>query len=864
MNIFESLLQRTLEVQNERNPQANTAYRIGSLLKSMLDYIHETGISEIRMDAVDTYEQLDSVYPDALPGYTVLVRTDTRNNHGKPTLYKWNGEKWVDLETTGYATTGALSQVETSILAMLQSLEQHTFRKNSLSDGDIPYYDESNHAFSGSGLTHADLEEVRGMKDRVPVEVDSAEFSFLILDSVNRMLMGFTPEGEPFFPKKEMLDRTENPEFLYVKTDREGRILFGIAPNGAPVFPGTHLLESQENPEYAYTVLDQTGKLLFGIRKDSSLHLPGKQVLDQSSSSEYIHLLQDETQKILFGIHKDGTIHTPLNPQAGVSDSQEFLYTITDSEACVLYGIRRDGTVYYACGNPSDTSAESAHGNYYTESPSLQIALPTSVARVDVDVQLSQLTTAKNDVHCTLEYRDHTGVYFRKPATIAYQGSSSMSFIKKNFSIELFNDESRTENCKIKFGDWVPQDSFHLKAYYIDSMLARDPVCNRLWHQMIESRPYEHRYPYQVPYHYGWEGQQVPDHTHTLDQRFLSSGARCHVDGFPIEIYIQGQYWGLYVWRLKKHRDNYRMEKSNQKNILMELSGRTYMQLYKTIIYPSVEAMNSVTPESDEGCFVDNGDGTFDLYYSPYSTTTHIWRKLGTKTAAQMEVIHTDEELPYTMEVKWERLEVRNPKIDAIWQKGDEFEPVESQAKRSIYSFLEWCSKYTPTTITREEIETRLNVSFCIDFYLFCEFVHAWDLRVKNTLYGTYDGVIWQPFPYDLDCVFGSSASGKFRGDNPHTVTTNTQIPIQFVQARYGDEFKARYAELRNCGIFTVENVIGLFLTFTNQIGTDLYRKNLDRWPDIPSENEGAFFSMGQIAEWVKARISYMDTNYLK
>ncbi len=685
------------------------------------------------------------------------------------------------------------------------------------------------------------------------------EFIYTIVDNSGKLVFGIKKDGTPHFPERELLENQTSNEFLYVKTDTNNNILFGIYKDGTPYLPGKELLDKDTNHEFIYHISDSSGKVLFGIRTDGSFFIPDKELPDLEFNSEYINLIKDAEGKIIFGIRKDGTINTPLNPLPIISESNEFVYAITDSQGYVIYGIRKDGTIY----NPSESNGAPINNDYYTESEAIQVAIPTSVARVDIDVNLGLLTTSKNAVNCTLEYRDNTGVYFSKPATIAYQGSSSMAFIKKNFSIDLFNDESRTENFKIKFGDWVPQDSFHLKAYYIDSMLARDPVCNRLWHQIIESRPYDNRYPYQVPYTYGWKGQQIPDSDQTVDQRFMSSGARCHVDGFPIEIYIRGEYWGLYVWRLKKHRDNYRMDKSNQNNILMELSGRTYMQLYKTIIYPSVEAMNTVTPDNDEGCFVDISDGTYDLYYSPYSTETHVWRKLGTKTAAQMEVIHTDEALPYTMEVKWERWEVRNPKIDAIWQKGDEFEPVECKAKRSIYSFLEWCNKYTASTITREEIETHLNVSFCIDFYLFCEFVHAWDLRVKNALYGTYDGVIWQPYPYDLDCVFGSSASGKFRGDNPNTVTTNTQIPIQFVQARYGDEFKSRYAELKNSGIFNVENVISLFMDFTNMIGTDLYQKNFNRWPMIPSEQEDAYFSISQIGAWIKDRITYMDKKYL-
>lgn len=73
-----------------------------------------------------------------------------------------------------------------------------------------------------------------------------------------------------------------------------------------------------------------------------------------------------------------------------------------------------------------------------------------------------------------LEFYDMNGNYFKKNIVLDGQGNSSMNFEKKNASIDLFDTSvynnkgvlGEGDTLKIKFGDWVAFDSFHLKAFY--------------------------------------------------------------------------------------------------------------------------------------------------------------------------------------------------------------------------------------------------------------------------------------------------------------------------------------------------------------------------------------------------------------
>ena len=174
---------------------------------------------------------------------------------------------------------------------------------------------------------------------------------------------------------------------------------------------------------------------------------------------------------------------------------------------------------------------------------------PEGLGQVNIDVNLNNVTK-DYPVTAKLTYNGGNGYGFKSEIEITYQGSSSMSYPKKNFSIDL--------DRKIKFGDWIPMDSYHLKANYIDATQARNVCMGRVVDDVAYTLPFEK----QRPWRSGW-GDNVKGN-------ILDNGAKGHIDGFPIELYINDEYYGLYTWNLKVHRDNYCMTKSNYNHILLK------------------------------------------------------------------------------------------------------------------------------------------------------------------------------------------------------------------------------------------------------------------------------------------------------
>lgn len=105
-------------------------------------------------------------------------------------------------------------------------------------------------------------------------------------------------------------------------------------------------------------------------------------------------------------------------------------------------------------------------------------------------------------------------------ASVKWQGSSSLAYPKKNYTI-LFDNAFEAAD------GWGAQKKYCLKANYIDFSHARNIVSAKLWGQVVKSR------------------SNILSGLTDLP----NGGA---VDGFPICLYINGEYTGLYTFNIPK------------------------------------------------------------------------------------------------------------------------------------------------------------------------------------------------------------------------------------------------------------------------------------------------------------------------
>ena len=135
---------------------------------------------------------------------------------------------------------------------------------------------------------------------------------------------------------------------------------------------------------------------------------------------------------------------------------------------------------------------------------------------------------------------------------IKCQGTSSMAYPKKNFSIKIYNDKALTTKMKLSFMNWGKQNKFVLKANWIDISHARNIVSARLWGDIVKTRE---NYP------------ELPELLRTSP----NNGA---IDGFFVKVYANAVYQGRYTMNIPKDGWMANMDKSLDEHCI--LCGENY------------------------------------------------------------------------------------------------------------------------------------------------------------------------------------------------------------------------------------------------------------------------------------------------
>lgn len=155
--------------------------------------------------------------------------------------------------------------------------------------------------------------------------------------------------------------------------------------------------------------------------------------------------------------------------------------------------------------------------------------------------------TKKSNVKAELKYISKTDEF---TAHINYklQGSSTLLNPKKNFTIRMFKNKDRTVALYKNFKNWGFNNKFVLKADYDDILHARNVVCGKLWGKMVKTR----------------------DNYSTIPTELKNSPNHGVVDGFPVKLYLNGEYRGLYCFNIAKDAWMFGMDKSNPNHVVLQ------------------------------------------------------------------------------------------------------------------------------------------------------------------------------------------------------------------------------------------------------------------------------------------------------
>lgn len=166
----------------------------------------------------------------------------------------------------------------------------------------------------------------------------------------------------------------------------------------------------------------------------------------------------------------------------------------------------------------------------------------TDIPRLYLNGDITSMESKDESSDITFRYDDGTQE-ISGYAEIKYQGTSSMSYDKKNYTLKFYSDAEHDEKLKLDVG-WGPQNKYCMKANWIDRTHARNVVSAKLAGRMQEK--------------YGLL-MESPNH-----------GA---VDGFPVEIYNNGKFYGLYTFNIPKDTWQFAMDEDDPNHIVVGGEG---------------------------------------------------------------------------------------------------------------------------------------------------------------------------------------------------------------------------------------------------------------------------------------------------
>lgn len=789
-------------------------------------------------------------------------------------------------------------------------------------------------------------------------------------------------------------------EFIYAITDSFGQLLWGIRkdgtvyqPKGIPEetkkrFETLSGLQIMENDEYIFAITDNLNNILFGIdRKGTSVvnSLAGVCNMTQFDGSEFLFCVMDSKENLLFGVKRDGSFYTSkptFNSLVTDESDKEFIYKVIDNKGRILFGIRWNGESYMPKGIPEEvkeyikkvnrrlSSLEDRLNNFvggtgdWSEASSMQVPIPRCAV---MNIHSERMPTAKSglgqsgvtcDIPCQVEFWDMQGNYFKKWVSLSAQGNSSMAFVKKNLAMDFFIDKSMEDSFVIKFGDWVSQDSFHLKAYYTDTFRGKGAVSYMLCEEMAKSRPMKDDRPYKSEFTDQYKTSDTGSGSTTDMNKNFDTGAKCFPMGFPVIVYWKGDFYGVYSFQIKKHRDNYWMDKKTAEHVhldgtigagniwggtitwdtfevrnpkslynqdgteydgdrpkeimgtdsdsydaedkdmkrcakakqyIIDLSGRlnefkaaesswsvdTIKNARSTLLAMPTHSTTVGFGGIPYRCFTrDMGyivylskddEGTTDAslvsYLNTIYTKANSVAKFSEKNAEELSLVSllafesenvVDEE---TINTFLQTNGITGAKVvfDGVSGEKNVYidngevhlgKPTSSYPYIKIAKLQDFSSKLSEyieeaNSSMRELIGTYFKVPFMIDYILETNVVQNGDAFAKNWQWTTWNGIQWTANCYDHDGIFGAYHIGNYvSGPSTGWLGNSTSVPTGWIIKYFLPELQARYAELRELGIYDANHIARMLNEWCERVGFDNWEAEYEKWNESPCNRD--------------------------
>ena len=699
--------------------------------------------------------------------------------------------------------------------------------------------------------------------------ISNDEYIIAVVDAENRILAGIKYDGEPYFPNHEMYSVITNEEWLYAIIDAENKLLGGFRANDGHMFVGgidistfisdaiidiadikerTSHLSTIENDEYLSVETDAEGKVIGYTAPDGSHYL--YKVKSETIPTEFEHI-EDPEKRMEITTDREGKVMSYRDSQG---KKHEHDMEVTNLEVSNLN--LKGNSVYNIQdalkANGFNVKTPADWSEYITQNGDYPLNLPTPrCARLNIisssdltklsKVGLAGAVKGKNyDIPAVVEFWDMQGNYFKKNSYISGQGSSSMNYIKKSIALDLFDSEVGGDSFSVKFGEWVPQDSFHLKAYYTDPFRGMCVIGYSIYNDIVKTRGLEKDYVWKRAL---LNTDAITPTNPIVDGKkevllYTESGARCFPDGFPCVVFQNGEFWGLYSFQLKKHRSNYCLNKKTAEHIhldgnisetsLFNANGDSSLIQWKNINKVGFEIRNPKSLYLMDGSEYDADLNSGELI----DETSDFYDESKHKTSAKVK--------KYIIDFSKTLATIKAAEDVYLGNKTDE-----------------------NLKAIKDTLETYFDSENLIDYLITCDVLRNTDGFADNWQWVTYNGVKWYVCLYDVDATLGNHWQPVQTINPPLAGKHVTQIiskisMMKYITTYYVSELEERYAYLRKNGIIDADRIVTKIRDWMLRFGGQYaYELEANKWTDFV-KNDNIF----RVHKWIITEINNLDKVY--
>ncbi len=398
---------------------------------------------------------------------------------------------------------------------------------------------------------------------------------------------------------------------------------------------------------------------------------------------------------------------------------------------------------------------------------------------VDLNGDISKISKTYS-VTIPFKYNDGENV-IECNVEIKVQGASSASKPKKNYSIKLYNTDGSKNKVEIYDG-WGKEFKYCLKANWVDYSQARNVVSAQIFGDVIRQRD---------------EEDELSD--------LVNGGA---IDGYPVLVYNNGDFLGLYTMNIPKDKWMFDMEDSDEKNQAIVMGE----QWGKSVAMNELISYNPNNP-------IWTGSSNWELEFA------------------------SNEDSEIDNSTLWVAQSLNNLISFVINNDGQ--------------AFIDGISQYA-------------DVDKCIDSMIYTFLMCADDNISKNILWVTYDGTRWFSSVYDMDGTWGMRWDGQivynendmaindFSYSDAGIVVYNNLWKKLYIN--FYDQIVERYWELRQ-SVYTVEHITERFTDFFDKIPDIVRIAEKSKWTGVPTQN---IDHLAQIIDFASKRLDAMDKILVK